>query len=213
MEAVTVGLRLIPREEKFFDLFVQQAENVLKGAQQLKDLMENYTDLDQKRLLIEKTESHGDEIAHTILEKLNTTFITPMDREDIHALTSALDDILDLIHGTAQRLHLYHVVKVTPEASKLASIILRASEETLELIRVLDKMKKPKAMKERWIEVNRLENEGDAVSRAAIAGLFENETNPIEVIKWKELYEHLETAIDKCEDAVNIVEAVCLKNA
>lgn len=208
-----MGLKLIPREEKFFELFVQQAENVLEGARQLKDLLTDYTDLDSKRMRIEKTESHGDEIAHTILEKLNTTFITPMDREDIHALTSALDDILDLIHATAQRLHLYHVSTVTPQASSLASIILRACEETTALIRDLDKMRKPKAMKERWIEVNRLENEGDAVSRAAIAGLFENETNPIEVIKWKELYEHLETAIDKCEDAVNIVEAVCLKNA
>lgn len=208
-----MGLRLIPREEKFFELFVQQAENVLVGARQLKDLLEDYTDLDQKRMLIEKTESHGDEIAHNILEKLNTTFITPMDREDIHALTSALDDILDLIHATAQRLHLYRVHTVTPEACSLANIILRATEETLALIRDLDKMKNPKHMKERWIEVNRLENEGDVVSRAAIAGLFDNETNPIEVIKWKELYEHLETAIDKCEDAVNIVEAVCLKNA
>ena len=208
-----MGLRLIPREEKFFEMFVQQAENVLDGARQLKALLEDYTDLDQKRLLIEKTENNGDEIAHSILEKLNTTFITPMDREDIHALTCALDDILDLIHATAMKLHLYRVDAVTPDASKLANIILRATEETLALIRDLDKMKKPKHMKERWIEVNRLENEGDVVSRAAIAGLFENETNPIEVIKWKELYEHLETATDKCEDAVNIVEAVCLKNA
>ncbi len=208
-----MGLRLIPREEKFFDMFVQQAENVLEGASQLKALLENYTNFEQQRLLIEKTESNGDEIAHRIIEKLNTTFITPMDREDIHALTSALDDILDLINATAQRLHLYHVHEITPEACKLANIIFRASEETLALIRDLDKMNKPKQMKERWIEVNRLENEGDAVSRTAIAALFENETNPIEVIKWKELYEHLETAIDKCEDAVNIVEAVCLKNA
>jgi len=208
-----MGLRLMPREEKFFELFVQQAENVLVGAHQLKDLLENYTDVDQKRLMIEKTESQGDEIAHGILEKLNTTFITPMDREDIHALTSALDDILDLIHATAMRLHLYRVTAVTPEAGQLANIILRATEETLALIRDLDKMKKPKHMKERWIEVNRLENEGDVISRAAIAGLFDKEINPIEVIKWKELYEHLETAIDKCEDAVNIVEAVCLKNA
>lgn len=208
-----MGLRLIPREEKFFELFVQQAENALEGAKQLKDLLENYTDVDQKRLMIEKTESQGDEIAHKILEKLNTTFITPMDREDIHALTSALDDILDLIHATAMRLHLYRVDTIRPEAGQLANIILRATEETVALVRDLDKMKTPKNMKERWIEVNRLENEGDSVSRGAIAALFEKETNPIEVIKWKELYEHLETAIDKCEDAVNIVEAVVLKNA
>lgn len=208
-----MGLKIIPREEKFFELFVQQAENVLEGARQLKDLLEDYSNVDQKRMLIEKTESHGDEIAHTIIEKLNTTFITPMDREDIHALSSALDDILDLIQATAQRLQLYRVGEIRPDAIELAGIILRAAEETDALIRDLDKMKKPKAMKERWIEVNRLENVGDSISRRAIASLFENETDPIEVIKWKELYEHLETAIDKCEDAVNIVEAVCLKNA
>lgn len=208
-----MGLRLIPREEKFFELFAQQADNALEGAKQLKDLLENYTEVDQKRLMIEKTESHGDEIAHKILEKLNTTFITPMDREDIHALTSALDDILDLIHAAAMRLHMYRISEIRPEAIQLANIILRATEETANLVADLDKMKQPKSMKERWIEVNRLENEGDAVSRAAMAGLFETETNPIELIKWKELYEYLETAIDKCEDAVNIVEAVCLKNA
>lgn len=208
-----MGLKIIPREEKFFELFVQQAENVLEGARQLKDLLEDYNDVDRKRMLIEKTESHGDEIAHTIIEKLNTTFITPMDREDIHALSSALDDILDLIQATAQRLQLYRVQEITPDAIELAGIILRAAEETDALIRDLDKAKKQKAMKERLVEVNRLENVGDSISRRAIAHLFENETNPIEVIKWKELYEHLETAIDKCEDAVNVVEAVCLKNA
>jgi predicted phosphate transport protein (TIGR00153 family) len=208
-----VGLRLIPKEEKFFELFSLQADNVLEGAQQLKDLLEDYIEVDQKRLLIERTESRGDEIGHKILEKLNTTFITPMDREDIHALSSALDDILDLIHATATRLNLYHVAPIRPEAMQLANIILRAAEETAALVHDLDKMKTPKSMKERWIEVNRLENEGDAVSRAAIAALFEKETNPIEVIKWKDIYGHLETAIDKCEDAVNIVEAVCLKNA
>lgn len=208
-----MGLRLIPREEKFFDLFNQQAENVLEGARQLKNLLENYTDLKQKRMLIEKAESHGDEICHRIIEKLNTTFITPMDREDIHALSSALDDILDLINATAQRLDLYNVESVTQQSRDLADIIVRAAEETLALTQSLNDMKNTKGMKERWIEVNRLENEGDSVSRAAIAALFQNGTDPIEVIKWKELYEHLETAIDKCEDAANIIEAVVLKNA
>lgn len=208
-----MGLRLIPREEKFFDLFNQQAENVLEGARLLKALLEDYTDLKQKRMLIEKAESHGDEICHRIIEKLNTTFITPMDREDIHALSAALDDILDLINATAQRLDLYCVTSVTQQARDLADIIVRAAEETLALTQSLNNMKNTKGMKERWIEVNRLENEGDSVSRSAIAALFENGTDPIEVIKWKELYEHLETAIDKCEDAANIIEAVVLKNA
>jgi len=208
-----MGLRIIPREEKFFDLFTQQAEVVLEGARLLKNFLEDYTDLDQKRMLIEKVENEGDEVVHKIIEKLNTTFITPMDREDIHALASAMDDILDFINATVQRMHLFKVKKVTDDAKKLANIILRASEECLELIRNMQNMKDVKGMKARWIEVNRLENEGDVVSRAAIAALFEDGMDPIEVIKWKEIYEHLETATDKCEDAANIVEAVVLKNA
>ncbi len=208
-----MGLRLIPKEEKFFDMFRAQAANVVEGAQLLKEFLENYTDVDQKRMKIEKCESAGDEIAHRILEKLNTTFITPMDREDIHALTAALDDILDLINATSQRLHLYGVKHVTDDARLLANVILRASEETEALVSSMEDLRNVKNMKSRWIEVNRLENEGDKISRKAIAGLFMNEKDPIEVIKWKELYEHLETAIDKCEDAANIVEAVVLKNA
>ncbi|OFX18034.1 MAG: phosphate transport regulator [Armatimonadetes bacterium RBG_16_58_9] len=208
-----MGLRLIPREEKFFDLFNEQAATVLEGARLLRDFFEDYTDVEQKRMKIEKTESHGDEICHRIVEKLNTTFITPMDREDIHSLSSALDDILDFVNASAQRMGLYHVRTVKPDAKALTNIILRAAEETLALTESLSNMKNVKSMKERWIEVNRLENEGDKVSRAAIAGLFENEKDPIEVIKWKEIYEHLEMAIDKCEDAANIVESVVLKNA
>jgi uncharacterized protein Yka (UPF0111/DUF47 family) len=208
-----MGLRIIPREEAFFDLFKAQATNVVEGAKLLKDLLEDYTDIDQKRMKIEKTESFGDEIAHKIIEKLNRTFITPMDREDIHALSSALDDILDFINATSQRLNLYGVKSISAEAKELANIVLRAAEETLALTESMKNLKDIKSMKSRWIEVNRLENEGDKVSRNAIASLFKNEKDPIEVIKWKELYEHLETAIDKCEDAANIVEAVALKNA
>jgi len=208
-----MGFRLIPREEKFFDLFRAQAANVVEGAKLLKDLLEDYRDVDQKRMKVEKTESTGDEIAHRIIEKLNTTFITPMDREDIHALTSALDDILDFINAAAQRLHLYRVESITEDAVALANIILRAAEETAELTDKMEDLRNLKGLKERWIEVNRLENEGDKISRNAIAGLFDKGNDPIEVIKWKEIYEHLETAIDKCEDAANIVEAVVLKNA
>ncbi len=208
-----MGLRFMPREEKFFDMFSQQAANVVVGAKLLKELLDDYTDIEQKRMLIEKTESAGDEITHKILEKLNSTFITPMDREDIQALTSALDDILDFVNATAQRLHLYGVTFIPPDAKELAGVIVRASEETATLIDNLKNLKNVACLKAGWIEVNRLENAGDVVSRHAIAGLFKNVTDPIEVIKWKELYEHMETAIDKCEDAANIVETVCLKSA
>lgn len=208
-----MGLRLIPREEAFFDLFNAQAAKVVEGAHLLKDFLEDYVDVEQKRMKIEKAENQGDEIAHKIIEKLNTTFITPMDREDIHALSSALDDILDLINSVSQRMNLYDVKAITDEAKALANIIVRAAEETEGLVNNMEKFHDIKNLKSRWIEVNRLENEGDKVSCQAIAHLFKNEKNPIEVIKWKELYEHLETAIDKCEDAANIVEAVILKNA
>ena len=208
-----MGLRLIPREGKFFELFRQQAANVVDGAKLLRAFLEDYTDLDQKRMKIEMIESNGDEIAHRIIEKLNTTFITPMDREDIHALASALDDILDFIYASAQRLHLYGVKQITPDAVALANVILRAAEETEALVDRMEDLRDVRNLKARWIEVNRLENEGDKISRHAIAGLFERETDPIEVIKWKEIYEHLEMAIDKCEDAANIVEAAVLKNA
>lgn len=207
-----MGLRLIPREEAFFDFFNSQSANVVEGARLLKALLEDYTDVDHKRMMIEKIESHGDEITHKIIEKLNTTFITPIDREDIHALASALDDILDFINASAQRMHLYGITSVPDDARSLANIILRAAEETHLLTVDMENLKDINTMKCRWIEVNRLENEGDTVSRHAIAGLFRNEKDPIEVIKWKEIYEHLEMAIDKCEDAANIVESVVLKH-
>lgn len=208
-----MGLKLIPKEEAFFGLFNSQAENVVAGARLLKALLEDYTDVDQKRMLVEKSENYGDEITHKIIEKLNSTFITPIDREDIHALASALDDILDLINAAAQRLHLYGVNHIPDDAKTLANIIVRSSEEILGLTNNMQNLKDTKNMKAGWIEVNRLENEGDKVSSHAIAGLFRNESNPIEVIKWKELYEVLETAIDKCEDAANIIESVAVKHA
>lgn len=205
--------RIIPREEKFFELFQEQAENAVEAAKVLKDLLENYTDVDQKRLKIEMIENNGDEIAHRIFEKLNLTFVTPMDREDIHALACALDDIVDIINATSQRLQLYNVGTITEDAKLLANIILRATEETAVIATSLNNVKNLSSLKQHWIEVNRLENEADKISRHAIADLFSSNRDPIDVIKWKELYEHLETVTDKCEDVSDIVEGVALKNA
>jgi len=205
--------RIIPREEKFFELFQEQAENAVEAAKVLKDLLENYSDVDQKRLKIEMIENNGDEIAHRIFEKLNLTFVTPMDREDIHALACALDDIVDIINATSQRLQLYNVGTITEDAKLLANIILRATEETAVIATSLNNVKNLSSLKQHWIEVNRLENEADKISRHAIADLFSSNRDPIDVIKWKELYEHLETVTDKCEDVSDIVEGVALKNA
>ena len=207
-------MRLIPKDEDFFGMFEQQAQNVVQGAKLLVEIMQDYSDLDQKVLKVSSIEHNGDEITHAIVEKLNTTFITPFDREDIHELSSALDDIIDFIDATVGRMALYKVNGPTEDALQLANIIQRCVEETAEAVTELHKFRKTGGnIRKHFIEIHRLENEGDRVSRAAIARLFECETNAIEVIKWKEIYEHLETAIDKCEDAANIIESVVLKNA
>jgi predicted phosphate transport protein (TIGR00153 family) len=207
-----LGLKIIPKDEKFFDLFEQQADYAVQGAKLLVELMKDPSDLEQKALLISQVEHESDEVAHEIAEKLNKTFITPMEREDIHALASALDDIIDFIDATVERMVLYKVGQPTEDAVHLANIILRAAEEMHGATKDLANFRNPAPIKKRWIEIHRLENEGDTASRVAIARLFENEQNPIEIIKWKEIYEHLEEAIDKCEDAANIVESVVLKN-
>lgn len=207
-------MRLIPKDEDFFGMFEDQAQNVLEGAKMLVAIMEDYSDLDQKVLKVSSVEHNGDEITHAIVEKLNKTFLTPFDREDIHELSSALDDIIDFIDATVGRMALYKVKAPTEDAVSLANIIQRCVEETSEAVMELHNFRKSDGnIRKHFIEIHRLENEGDRVSRAAIARLFECETNAIEVIKWKEIYEHLETAIDKCEDAANIIESVVLKNA
>ncbi len=206
-------LRIIPKEEKFFDLFVMQAENTLEGAQLLKDLFADYTDFNIKLSRIKKVESHGDGLTHKIIEKLNTTFVTPIDSEDIHLLTSALDDILDLIYSAAQRMGTYRIKEIHEPAHKMVDIILLSCEEIVNVMKYLKTMKNNAAeIKNGCIEINRLENEADDVSRDAIGDLFDNEPNPIEIMKWKEIYEYLEDAADMCEDAANAVETILLKN-
>lgn len=211
-----MGLKLVPREEKFFEMFYEQAETIVEAADLLVDLIKDYTDLDRKVLEMNKIEHKADEIAHRIAAKLNSTFITPLDQEDIHALASAIDDIVDYIDATVERMVLYKIKSPTPDAEHLANIIHRTAEETRSAIIALGSSKDKKRnsiMKQCWIEINRLENEGDSASRAALAKLFETESNAVEVIKWKEIYEHLETAIDKCEDVANILEQIVLKHA
>lgn len=208
-----MAIRLIPKDENFFLMFDEQAENVVEGARRLVDLMSDYSDVEQKVRKISSVEHSGDEITHAIVEKLNKTFITPFDREDIHELSSGLDDIIDYIDAIVRRMALYGVSAPTEEAVHLANIILRSAEETAEAVTELHNFRKSGHIKKHFIEIHRLENEADQISRTAIAKLFECESDAKEIIKWKELYEYLETAIDKCEDVANIIEGVVLKNA
>jgi hypothetical protein len=202
--------RLLPRERSFFSLFTELTGNVNEGAQALSALFRNYRDVAAQAERIKAFEHKGDDLTHEIITKLNQTFVTPFDREDIHELTTKIDDVLDLIDAVATRLVIYRVERLRPGAAELADVLVRA---TAQIHAAVSRLEKHDGILDHCIEINRLENEGDAAVRKAIARLFEEEKDPIEVLKWKEILEVLETASDKCEDVANIIEAVVLKSA
>jgi predicted phosphate transport protein (TIGR00153 family) len=202
---------LIPKEEKFFVLFKGMAHNIVAGAELLKDMLDNFHDPVASQRKIKDVEHQGDALTHDIIKKLNKSFVTPLDREDIYALSAALDDILDLIDASAQRVVMYNVEKPTPEAKELAFIILKSCQTIEKAVALLGGRLEP--ISEYCVEVNALENEADRVCREAVSRLFDEEKDPIQLIKWKEIYETLERATDKCEDAANILESVVVKNA
>jgi len=203
---------LIPKDEKFFQLFKDMTENIIEGAKLLKDMLDNFENPAESQRKIKDAEHKGDSITHEIIQKLNKTFVTPLDREDIYALASKLDDILDLIDASAQRVIMYNVDSITPEAKSLGFIILQSCIAVDKAVAMLGKKTNEKIF-ESCVEINALENEADRVSREAISRLFDEEKDPIQLIKWKEIYETLETTTDKCEDAANILESVVVKNA
>ena len=203
--------RIIPRDEAFFAMFEKASQNALDGALVLKDLLDHFDDVKEKARQIEEIEHKGDILTHEIVKKLNTTFITPIDREDILALTSSMDDVIDLIHAAATRIMLYKIAEPTPQAKELGFLILKSTRELHRgVTRLSTKMDE---VFEHCVEVNSLENEADRVCRDAIAQLFDQEKDPIYILKWKEIYETLESATDRCEDAANVLEGVALKNA
>jgi len=206
-----VRLRIFPREERFFDLFVDDAANVLAAAKRLEQMLRSYDDREQAAKELFAMEHHGDEISHLIGRRLNTTFVTPFDREDIHALISALDDVLDLIEEAADTFILYNIDRPTPAAIQQGAII---AKQCAVIHEALTKLPEFQGLNEYWIEIHRLENEGDRVVRAAVAELFSNERiKPTELVKWKDVYALLESCIDKCEDVANILERIAVKQA
>lgn len=202
--------RLLPRERSFFDRFTEVAANIEAGAAALVELLEDYRDVERKVAHIKDLEHRGDQLTHELMTRLNQTFITPLDREDIHELASKLDDVLDLIDAVASRLIIYRIGQPRPGLADLARTLLKATGEIRAAVSQLEKQDR---ILDHCIEINRLENEGDQKVRAAIAHLFEEEKNPTEIIKWKELFEVLEIATDKCEDVANVLESVVLKSA
>ena len=203
-------IRLLPRETKFFDLFAELSTSLCKGAILLRSILEDPHDLERRVEELQAIEHEGDKATKAIIMKLNQSFITPFDREDIHRLASSLDDVLDFMNTAAQRLVMYKITAPPAAAAELAGIIVLQTEE---LARGVSLLEKNGRVLSHCDEVNRLEDEADKVSRRAIALLFEREKDPIELLKMKELYEELEFATDKAEDAANVLEAVVLKSA
>ncbi len=203
--------RLIPREEKFFDLFEQQAAHIVSASRVLEEMTLEYSSAKAKAEQVKDLEHAGDTVTHEIVRRLNTTFVTPIDREDIYALACRLDDVLDLIDAVADRLLLYKIDNPTDGAIAMAKIIVKTAEETDRAVHCLRTLS-PYYHKHA-VEVNRLENEADRLLRDQLAALFEENKDAIEVIKWKELYETMESVTDRCEDVVNVIEGIVLKMA
>jgi len=203
-------VRLIPRDAKFFDMFAEMASNLGDGARLLKQILDDFKDVEVRVQQLKALEHRGDEMTHNVLTRLNQTFITPFDREDIYRLASSLDDILDFTYSAGVRLVMYKITSAPEAASKLADVLVRQCDQVLLAVKGLEKNVK---VLDYCVEINRLENEADSIARTAIATLFDREKDPISLIKLKELYEVLETATDKAEDAANVLEGVVLKSA
>ncbi len=203
-------MRIVPRDTKFYDMFVEMAQNLIAGAKLMSELLGDFRNVETRVRQLKEIEKHGDDMTHAVITKLNQTFTTPFDREDIHRLASTMDDVLDLLNAAGERLVMYKIEAVSPAARDLAQVVVRQSEEISEAVSKLDKHDK---VLDRCVEINRLENEADEIARRAIGHLFEVERDPISLIKMKELYEVLETATDKAEDVANVLETVVLKSA
>jgi hypothetical protein len=208
-------MRWIPRKVEFYTLLEQQAENTLKGARLLQKCFEEFTSADTVYLAakeIHDVEHAGDNLVHKILDLLNKTFITPLDREDIYAMTGRLDDVLDYVDAVAKRLVTFQIPKPTPHAIELSRIITRASEEVVKGVQMLRNLKDAEALLRQCARISQLEEDADQVHRDALTTLFKDHAHdPMEVIKWKDLYEHLEVATDKAEDVADILETVLVK--
>jgi predicted phosphate transport protein (TIGR00153 family) len=203
---------LLPKEHGFFDQFDKHAATAMEAAQLFVEMLDHFGDAPAKARRIAEVEHRADEIGHHTLEMLHSTFITPLDRDQIHALIGALDDVVDLIDGAARRLILYGITEPTPPLRELARTLMHSVEEMQKAVSYLRDLRNAKKILKACVEINKLENDGDALRDDAIANLLKNEKNAVEVLKWKELYESVETALDCCEEVANIIEGVVLEN-
>ena len=206
-----VRLSLIPREGKFFILFEKSANNALKIAEHLRDLLYNWENVKEKAAKIFALENEGDTVTHEIVAQLHRTFVTPFDREDIALLAHSLDDVTDNIEAAVDSMILYKIERPTDRAKELADIIVQETGEVAKAVSEMRHKVELKHILRHCVEINRLENQGDGVYRAALAELFSNEKDIAAIIKWREIYEYMENATDRGEDVANVLEGVALK--
>lgn len=201
-------LSLFPKEPAFFDLFNNSADNAVEGAQLYLDMCERFENPAASHKLIREKEHQGDEYTHEIIRHLNTTFVTPFDREDIHELATGLDDIMDFVEAAADIFILHQIERPTPSAVDQARVLVKITQEVAAGVHGLRKFK---GLEKHWVNINTIENEGDMVYRRAVADLFSGDHKALDVLKLKELYEQAEEAIDACERVANTLEAIVLK--
>jgi predicted phosphate transport protein (TIGR00153 family) len=207
--SVALNFRLFPQDEDFFALFRKQAACVRLGCEQLHEMVEKFDNLEERARRLKDVEHEGDLITHEIFERLNRTFITPLEREDIHDLGSGLDDVLDSVEAIGSRLVLFRILHTTPEAVRLTQIVVDCS---IQIEKAVENLKNFKNLMAFTIEVNRLENEADILSREVVADLFSGKHDVLDVLRWKEIYGRLESATDQCEDVANTIESIVIKN-
>jgi predicted phosphate transport protein (TIGR00153 family) len=205
--------RFLPKETSFYDFFEQHAALTVDGTKEFSSLVQSGANIDAKARRIKEIEHETDVITHRCVEALHRSFITPIDRDDIHRLITKMDDIMDFVEAASERIALYEMRVMTEEVKDMADVLSRSAAEVWEACKLLRNMKDPDSILKKCVDINRLENEGDAILRRAVARLFREEKDAITIIKWKEIYENLENATDRCEDVANIIEGVVLENA
>ena len=203
-------MRLIPRDEQFFDLFNQLAQRLADSARLLQKLFADPAHIGEYVAAIKELEHQADHLTHDVIDRIDRSFVTPLDREDIHLLASRLDDVIDLLDGTARRAQMFHLTETREPARKLTEVLVRAADC---LVEAVGGMKKPKVVQERAREIKLMEEEGDAIYHSAIGELFKGTPNPLDVIRWKDLYDKLEDALDQCDDVANVLESISIKNS
>ena len=202
--------RLIPRDQEFFTLFDELAGHLSSSARLLKELFDQPKLLQEKVRAIKEVEHKADQLTHEINARIDRSFVTPIDREDIHEMSTRLDDVIDLMDGTARRVEIFHIEGVREPARKLAGLLVEAAEH---LQRGVSGIKRPKDVQACAVEVKRIEEEADAVYHDAVGELFVGKPDPLDVIKWKEIYDRLEQGVDSCMAVVNTLQSISIKNA